>query len=78
MPRSLGFCYRNIADSLGYLATEYGVRHDCHDTVEATLAKLKVGSIKDVFDRGLHEFLVEFIGDNNRLGAQVAESYRFV
>ena len=78
MPRSLGFCYRNIADSLGYLATEYGVRHDCHDTVEATLAKLKVGSIKDVFDRGLHEFLVEFIDDNNRLGAQVAESYRFV
>jgi uncharacterized alpha-E superfamily protein len=78
MPRSLAFSYRNIAESLGSLATEYGVRHPCHDTVEATLSKLKVGSIKDIFDRGLHEFLVEFIGDNHRLGAQIAESYRFV
>jgi uncharacterized alpha-E superfamily protein len=77
MPRSLAFCYRNIAESLSYLATEYGARFGCHDTVETTLAKLRVGSIKDIFDRGLHEFLVEFIGDNNRLGAQIAEEYRF-
>jgi uncharacterized alpha-E superfamily protein len=77
MPRSLAFCYRNISESLGYLASEYGLRMGCHDTVEATLGKLKVGSIKDIFDRGLHEFLVDFIGDNNRLGAQIAEEYRF-
>ncbi|MFH1795939.1 MAG: alpha-E domain-containing protein [Pseudomonadota bacterium] len=77
MPRSLAFCYRNIAESLGFLATEYGSRFGCHDTVETTLGKLRVGSIKDIFDRGLHEFLVEFIGDNNRLGAQIAEEYRF-
>jgi len=77
MPRSLAFCYRNIAESLGFLATEYGGRFGCHDTVETTLGKLRVGSIKDIFDRGLHEFLVEFIGDNNRLGAQIAEEYRF-
>jgi len=77
MPRSLAFCYRNIAESLGYLAGEYGSRFGCHDSVERTLSKLKVGSIKDIFDRGLHEFLVEFIGDNNRLGAQIAEEYRF-
>ena len=37
----------------------------------------KVGSIKDVFDTGLHEFLDAFISDNNRLGDQVAEDYRF-
>lgn len=77
MPRSLAFCYRNIAESLAFLATEYSNRFGCHDTVETTLAKLRVGSIKDIFDRGLHEFLVEFIGDNNRLGAQIAEEYRF-
>jgi uncharacterized alpha-E superfamily protein len=77
MPRSLAYCYLNISESLGYLAKEYGATYDCHSTVAATLGKLKVGSIKDVFDRGLHEFLVEFIGDNNRLGAQIAEEYRF-
>jgi len=78
MPRSLAYSYRNIAESLGYLASEHGGRHECHGTVDATLGKLQVGSIKDIFDRGLHEFLVEFIGDNNKLGAEIAEEYRFV
>ena len=78
MPRSLAFSYRNIAESLGFLASEYGVRLGCNEVVDQTLGKLKVGSIKDIFDRGLHEFLIEFIGDNNRLGAQIAEDYRFV
>ncbi|MDP3898747.1 MAG: alpha-E domain-containing protein [Mesorhizobium sp.] len=77
MPRSLAFSYRNIAESLDYLANEYGGRHACHGTVDTTLGKLKVGSIKEIFDGGLHEFLVDFIGDNNRLGAQIAEEYRF-
>ena len=49
----------------------------CHDTVEHTLAKLKVGSIKQIFDAGLHEFLTDFIRDNNRLGDEVAAGYRF-
>jgi hypothetical protein len=30
-----------------------------------------------VFDTGLHEFLDGFIADNNRLGDQVAQAYRF-
>jgi uncharacterized alpha-E superfamily protein len=77
MPRSLAFCYRNIAESLRYLGDEYGVRHPCHATVDKTLARLEVGSIKDVFDTGLHEFLDAFISDNSRLGDQVAEDYRF-
>lgn len=77
MPRSLAWCYRNIADSLRFLADNYGARHPCHDTAERIHARLRVGSIKDIFDQGLHEFLSEFIGDNNRLNAQIAEDYRF-
>jgi uncharacterized alpha-E superfamily protein len=77
MPRSLAFCYRNIADSLRFLAEAYDTRHECHDTVEATLARFSVGSIKDVFDQGLHEFLSDFIHDNNRLGDEIATGYRF-
>ena len=77
MPRSLAFCYRNISESLRFLSEAYGVRHPCHDTVDRTLAKLKVGSIKDILDTGLHEFLDGFIFDNNRLGDQVAENFRF-
>jgi len=77
MPRSLAFCYRNIAESLGILATEYGVRHPCHDLVETILGKLKVSSVGEIFDRGLHEFLTDFIGDNNRLSSEIARDYRF-
>jgi uncharacterized alpha-E superfamily protein len=77
MPRSLAFCYRTIAVSLRQLAEAYGERHQCHDTVDRTSAKLEVGSIKDVFDTGLHEFLDAFIADNNQLGDQVAQAYGF-
>lgn len=77
MPRSLAFCYRNLVDSLGFLAEEYGERHPAHDVAQKTLGSLHVGSIKEIFDNGLHEFLLDFILENNRLGAQLAADYRF-
>jgi uncharacterized alpha-E superfamily protein len=77
MPRSLAFCYDNIGKSLSYLADIYGTRHPCHETSATTLKRLKSSSIKDIFETGLHEFLSDFISDNNRLGDEVATSYRF-
>ncbi len=77
MPRSLAFCYVNIAEALRFREQEYGARHPCHDTVEATLARLRGSSIKDIFDGGLHEFVDSFIVANNRLGDEVATAYRF-
>jgi uncharacterized alpha-E superfamily protein len=77
MPRSLAFCYRNIADSLRQLDEAYGVQHPCSATVARTFGTLKAGSIKAIFDAGLHEFLSGFIQDNYRLGDEVAQHYRF-
>ena len=77
MPRSLTFCYRFLAEHLRFLGEDYGVRHACHETVDKTLAKLRVGSIKDIFDTGLHEFLTDFIRDNNRLGDEIAAGLPF-
>jgi uncharacterized alpha-E superfamily protein len=77
MPRSLMFCYRFLAEHLKFREQEYGLRLPCHKTVEETVARLKVGSIKDIFDFGLHEFLGNFIRDNYRLGDEVATDYRF-
>jgi uncharacterized alpha-E superfamily protein len=77
MPRSLTFCYRFLAEHLRFREEDYGLRLPCHSTVEHTLAKLKVGSIKHIFDAGLHEFLTDFIRDNYRLGDEVANDYRF-
>jgi len=77
MPRSLAYCYRRIHEAVNFLADDYDMRHPSHDYVDQTLAKLQVGSIKDIFDAGLHEFLAGFINDNNRLGDQIAKDYRF-
>jgi len=77
MPRSLHYCYDKIVSNLAYLEREYKQRLDAHDTAEATLKLLEKGSIKDVMDQGLHEFLEDFIGHNNRLGMQISEGYRF-
>ena len=77
MPRSLTFCYRMIDEHLGSLARDYGERHACHETAAQTAKCLHVGSIKEIFDSGLHEFLGDFIRDNNKLGNEVAEDYRF-
>ena len=77
MPRSLTFCYRFLAEHLRFRQEDYGLRLPCHQTVEETLAKLRVGSIKQIFDGGLHEFLTDFIRDNYRLGDEVSKDYRF-
>lgn len=77
MPRSLTFCYRFILEHLDYLGADYGERHACHATADCIHAMLKVGSIKDVFDAGLHEFLGDFITHNTRLGDEIAQDYRF-
>ena len=77
MPRSLTFCYRFVIEHLDFLARDYGARYACHDTAECIHKMLKVGSIKDIFDAGLHEFLTGFIRENTRLGDQIALDYQF-
>ncbi|TIL75994.1 MAG: alpha-E domain-containing protein [Mesorhizobium sp.] len=77
MPRSLTFCYRFLTEHLKFLGDDYGERHACHVTAGKTQAMLAAGSIKDIFDAGLHEFLANFILDNIRLGDEIAQDYRF-
>lgn len=77
MPRSMAFCYRFINEHLQLLAQDYGQHHSCHETAQKTQSLLRSGSIRDIFDAGLHEFLSEFIRDNTRLGDEIASDYRF-
>ena len=77
MPRSFAFCYSKICDNLGYLAEDYGERLASHEMADAIRNRLRTRSIESIFDSGLHEFLLEFIRDNNALGRQIEEDYRF-
>jgi uncharacterized alpha-E superfamily protein len=77
MPRSLAFCYSKISDNLGYLETDYGDRHPCHDTADAVCARIRASTVELIFDGGLHEFLQDFLRFNTMLGQQIEQDYRF-
>ena len=78
MPRSLRFTMKKMAANLDYLAENYGTRHPCHDQMDVLLARLKHGTVDEVFDDGLHEFLTEFLSDIAALGSQIERDYRFL
>ena len=78
MPRSLAFCYGKINDNLGYLENNYGERHACHAIAGDTYSELRSLSIASVFERGLHEYISEFITRNNALGLRIEADYRFI
>jgi len=77
MPRSLAYCYSEITANLGYLEEEYGVRHRAHDMAADIYGMLREREIAQIVDSGLHEFLEDFIGQNNRLGNEIALAYQF-
>ncbi|MBN9032001.1 MAG: A alpha-helical domain with a conserved ER moti [Rhizobiales bacterium 63-7] len=77
MPRSLSYCYEKIVSNLGYLAQEYDERLPAHETADAMLRALQALSVRDIMDKGLHEFLEDFVQRNNQLGQEISEGYRF-
>ena len=78
MPRSLAFSLSKIVDNLGYLASNYGQRHPCHDLADEMLARFCETTIESIFDYGLHEYIGDILRDNNALGQQIEKDYRFI
>jgi len=77
MPRSLVFSYNWINTALEGLADLYGQRYGCHTQAADTQRALKTGSMEQIFQAGLHEFLQDFIASNNQLSATIAGTYNF-
>lgn len=77
LPRSLSFCTKTMVTNLNYLAREYGTRHPSHDRVDALLARLNDRTIESIFEHGLHEFIGDYLRENNALGLQIEQDYRF-
>lgn len=77
MPRSLRACYGEIDQTLADLSALYGEEKPCLETAKSTLALLDTGDIDTIFQSGLHEFLLEFIGRNNRVAHEISEAYHF-
>ena len=75
MPHSLASCYENISRYLDDLAAFYGRQGNSQRIARATLTKLSNAKMEQIFQSGLHEFISNFVADNNRLGAAIAEQY---
>ena len=77
IPRSLASCYDVLLSHLDLLASVSGKRGPAHRLAAAGHARLAGGNIDAIFAHGLHEWLTQFIADNNRLGEAIAEQYLF-
>ena len=76
MPRSLASCYENLTSFLDELSLAYGRQGPAQRVARSIRTRLQNATISEIFQKtGLHEFLTEFIADNARLGAAIAEQY---
>lgn len=75
MPRSLATCYQNIVRFLDDLSQAYGRQGPSQRKARAIYAKLRNSHVDDVFQGGLHEFISDFITENNTLGNAITEQY---
>ena len=75
MPRSLASCYENISRFLDAIGDSYSRQGASQRMARKTLSTLSNRRIGEIYDDGLHEFITDFINDNNQLGATISEQY---
>ncbi len=75
MPRSLASCYENINRYLDDLAQFYGRQGQAQRLARAMTSRLGNEKMEDIFQSGLHEFITQFLTDNNRVGNAIGDQY---
>ena len=75
MPRSLASCYENISRFLDAIGDAYNRHGPAQRQARKTSTNLANTPIEAVLQRGLHEFIEDFITENNRLGNVIVEQY---
>jgi uncharacterized alpha-E superfamily protein len=75
LPRSLANCYELLVRHLDLIADAYGRRGPSQRLASNMLARFSGARIEEIFSSGLHEFITDFITENNRLGSAIAEQY---
>ena len=75
MPRSLASCYEAIVRTLDSISSAYGKQGPAQRHARGVRTLLQNSRMDGIFQRGLHEFIGEFITENNKLGAAIAGQY---
>jgi len=77
MPRSLAACANNSVRYLDQLAQASGRRGPAHRQAVRIANRIGQADITGIFKSGLHEEIQDFLHENNKLGALIAEQYLF-
>ena len=75
LPRSVMSCYEVLVSNLDSLAADYGRSGSSQRLAGGVHNRLASADMGEVFAAGLHEFIVELLADNAKLGAAVASQY---
>jgi len=75
MPRSLHSCYRELDGLFAALRELYRRDFECFRLAGKTYSRLRYGRAESIFQRGLHEYLAEFLDRNADLGAQISSDF---
>jgi uncharacterized alpha-E superfamily protein len=75
LPRSLASCYQNLVLYLDHIARAYGRQGLAQRQARSIRARIENSRMDEIFQKGLHEFISDFISENNQLGAAIAEQY---
>src|SRR3974390_2312186 len=75
MPRSLASCYENLVRFFDAIAHAYGRQGFSQRHARAIRTKLSNSQMEEIFRTGLHEFITEFIAENDALGAAINSQY---
>ena len=76
-PRSLAFCRNALRDCLGALARTHGVEGRAVALMHEADTRISHLTVDQIFEQGLHEFLIDFLARNNAIARAIAEDYRF-
>lgn len=77
-PRSLAFCHTALRENLAALARIHGHEGESNTLMREADTRLHDLSIDEIFDQGLHEFLIDFNDTNASIGSAIAQDYRFL
>jgi uncharacterized alpha-E superfamily protein len=76
-PRSLAFCRNALRECVGALARNHGVEGSAVVLMRDADTRMSNLTVDQIFEQGLHEFLVDFLARNGAIAQAIAGDYRF-
>lgn len=77
-PRSLAFCRNALRENLAALARMHSEEGRCNALMRDADNRISHLTVDQIFDQGLHEFLVDFLARNAAIAQAIADDYRFL